>query len=191
MHLLRGQGDGAGAAGKGVFQGKADNRFLVRTSAGTVKWLSTAGPSALLTKSLAEQGFEEIAEIAAPGLKATAGTGRAPAEVKAAFPSGRGTEILALLPVLAEPVVFLTFFRVFQYLVGFVDFLETLLGVRRLVDVRMIFAGQLAIGPLDILLLGVTVHAQYLVIVFVCCSHIVLSLQPLRFIEKRLIDLSG
>ena len=67
------------------------------------------------------------------------------------------SELVGVLPVLAELVVFLAFLRVGEHLVGLVYFLELSLG--RLVagvNVRVILAGQLPIRLLDILFSGVS-----------------------------------
>src|SRR5579863_7513470 len=81
---------------------------------------------------------------------AAAGTG-APAELEAARPIGRRPELLTGLPVAAQLIVGGTLLRVLQDLVGFLHFLELLLGILLLADVRMVFAGKTAVGLLDVL----------------------------------------
>ena len=67
----------------------------------------------------------------------------------------------------AQLVVAGTFLRVFQHIVGFVDFLELRFGAFRVIriEVRMIFAGQTLIGFLDSLVVGTPVDAQDLIII--------------------------
>ena len=55
----------------------------------------------------------------------------------------------------AEAVVVGAFLFVTQHFVGFVDFLEFVLGIRFLVHIRMIFHGELAVGFLDFVIRSV------------------------------------
>ena len=52
-----------------------------------------------------------------------------------------------------------------EHVIGFLDFLEPLLRIRRFVDIRMILAGQLAVSLLDLLRGGVPADAQHFVVV--------------------------
>ena len=82
--------------------------------------------------------------------------------------TGIAAHALPLLPIGPQLIVFAPFLRVSQNLVSLVDLFEALLGpfVAR-VNVRVIFAGQTAIGFLDLLLAGVPIYPQNLVIVSV------------------------
>ena len=53
--------------------------------------------------------------------------------------------------------------RIGEDLIGLGDLLEPSLGRRVLVDVRVVHAGQLAVGPLDVLSRGIASYAQDLV----------------------------
>src|SRR5262249_47351747 len=81
-------------------------------------------------------------------------------------------ELGTALPVCSELVVLLAFVGVAQDFVSFLGLLEllfSLLVVR--VEVRMVFAGQLAIGLLDFSIAGAARHAENLVIVLKLHSH--------------------
>ncbi len=65
----------------------------------------------------------------------------------------------------AAHVVHLALVGVLEDLVGLVDLLELLLRLRVRVDVRVQFAGQPAVGALDLILRGVAPHAEQRVIV--------------------------
>ena len=103
----------------------------------------------------AEQRFEEVAEI-----HSLAGAGIAIAELEAAVPAGRRMELLAAPVALADVVVRGALLRVVQRFVGLRHFLEACLGVGLLADVGMVFARQLAIGALDLVLGGVALHTE-------------------------------
>ena len=72
-----------------------------------------------------------------------------------------------LTEVAPEGVVTAPRLRIGQDVVGLRDVLEPVLGPRVVVDVRMVGAGQLAVGALDLVLAGVPRHAQDLVEVLV------------------------
>jgi hypothetical protein len=76
-------------------------------------------------------------------------------------------EFLALLPVGAQLVVGCALFRITQHFVGLAHFLETLLGIRLLAHVRMVLAGELSVGALNVVLGGIPFHAHDLVVVLV------------------------
>src|SRR5581483_8580651 len=101
----------------------------------------------------AEERGEEIAEAFLLEHRSAAGRARAgaAAELEAARPIRRRPELLPGLPVAAELIVRGTLLRVFQYFVGLLHFLELLLGVFLLADIRMIFTGETAVGLLDVL----------------------------------------
>ena len=85
-------------------------------------------------------------------------------------------KLIGMFPVFAIFVVFLTLFRIAQYFVGFIHLLE-LSFCRRviLVQVRMIFLGQLPVCLLDFILSGITVYSQNLIVINKCHISIVLS----------------
>src|SRR5271170_2475854 len=111
-----------------------------------------AGPATPGSAASAKEAGEEIAEVLSPA----ASTGCA--SRGATLPGIALAQVLlgrTALPVRSQFVVFFAFLRIPEHLVGLVDLLETLLGVFIAgVDVRMVLAGQLAIGGLDFLLAG-------------------------------------
>jgi len=108
----------------------------------------------------AEQLGEEIAEIGR--LRAAdAGTGK----LEVGIPVGWRTEVLPRLVAAADCVVGGAFLGVGEDRIGLVDLLHARLGVRRLAQVRVELAGQLAKRLLDVLSGGVAGDAQRLVVV--------------------------
>ena len=117
----------------------------------------------------AEQALEEVAESAAAAARTAEDlfeiellrAGTTTPEI------GRRTELLAR-PVAARPqlVVGRTLLRVAQGLVGLVDRLELLFGAGLLADIRVVLAGQAAVGRLDLGIARGRLHAQHRVIVF-------------------------
>ena len=94
------------------------------------------------------------------------------------FMPRRAVKILPVLPVWPKLIIELALFRVFQHLVGFIDFLELFLGLLVAgVEVRVIFAGQPLVGPRNLLGSGRAVHLEELVIIFVGYCH---TRHPLR-----------
>ncbi len=92
------------------------------------------GPASGLTAP--EHASEEVLEaIAAGGLAE---------QVVIVESAGPATCEAAIHTCKAEAVVVGAFLFVTQHFVGFVDFLEFVLGIRFLVDIRMIFHGELA-----------------------------------------------
>ena len=77
----------------------------------------------------------------------------------------RAGHVLARPPVRAEAVVARALLGVAQDLVGLGDLLEAVLGAGLLVDVRVIFARELAVGAADVLGARVARNAQRLVVV--------------------------
>src|ERR1700744_30722 len=85
--------------------------------------------------------------------------------------------LFAVLPVFAILIVFLTLFRVAQYLVGLVYLLEFFVGfgiVR--VQVGMELAGQLSVSCFYIFFGGIFINAEYLIIINK--GHIRVSVLP-------------
>jgi len=81
-------------------------------------------------------------------------------------PARRRPELLARLPVRAEPVVALAFVAVRQNGVGFVDLLEFFFGgLVAGIDVGMMFAGELAVCRLDFIVGRRLRHAKNLVVI--------------------------
>src|SRR5712691_5935460 len=88
---------------------------------------------------------------------------------EALVPVGRRTEVLPGA-VRAEAVEGGALFLVLERLVRLGDLLELLLGVRLLRDVGMVFARELAVGFLDVLVARAALDAENLVIVLVLHS---------------------
>src|SRR5215510_1202962 len=95
-----------------------------------------------------------------------------PSEGCSAGPAGR-LPGLVLLPVRPQLVILLALLRVAENLVRLVDLLE-LLSCARIVwiHVRVVLAGQLPEGGLDLLLAGRAGHAQHLVVVTDPAGHL-------------------
>ena len=82
------------------------------------------------------------------------------------------SELLALLPVGAKLIVELALFRILQNLVGFVDFLELLLGALVAgIEVRMVFFCKLLVSSGYRVLVCGTIHAQELVVILIGNCH--------------------
>jgi hypothetical protein len=122
------------------------------------------------TGAAAEQRLEEIARVEVGAERAAAAEAAArpaAAELEAGIPVRRRLELLAGLPVAAHLVVGGPLLRIPQDLVGLVDLLEALLGVGGLAHVRVVLAGELAVGLLDVVLRGRARHAEGVVVVLV------------------------
>src|SRR5262249_60181685 len=97
------------------------------------------------------------ATLVAPSGAALAGTGGGPAP-------GFGVHVLGdPAEVRPERVITAACVRVRQHLVGLRGLLEALLGRRVMVDVRVMGAGELAVGTLDLLLARRAANAKHLV----------------------------
>ncbi len=84
---------------------------------------------------------------------------------EAGIPARRRTKLLPGLESRADLIIGGALFRILQDVMGFADFLETRLGARLFVDVRVKFPGKLTVGALDILRRGIASHPQGLVVV--------------------------
>src|SRR3569832_2115692 len=113
-------------------------------------------------EAASEQTLEEVAEVGGVAARETAA-----AELEARIPIGRRTEVLPGLPIAAELIVGRALLRVFQYLVGLADLFEPGLGVLLLAHVGVVFARELAIAALDLVLRRIAGHAQDFEIVLV------------------------
>src|SRR5690606_25614355 len=106
-----------------------------------------------------EQTLKKLAEgRAIPGAGAV--------ELETLIPVRRRPEVLTLAPAAAQLVIGGALFGITEHLVGLTQLLEAQLGVGLLAHVRVVLAGQLAVGPLDLVLAGVTRHPQNLIVVF-------------------------
>src|SRR5512139_1848219 len=108
----------------------------------------------------AEQLGKEIAEVG--GLM-----GGIPlaAEFKAGVPVRWRAEFLARLVAPSQPVVGGAFFWVGKHGVRLVHLLHAQLGIRHFGNVRVVLAGELAEGLLDVIRRGITRHPQDLVVI--------------------------
>lgn len=110
----------------------------------------------------AKQCLEEFAEACILGSAVFPA-----AEFEALVPLRRRLEVLTIAPLVAHPVVGRALFRVFEHAVRLADLLEAWLRVVEFAQVRVIFASELAIRPLDIVLRRAARQSQHFVIVFV------------------------
>ena len=122
-------------AGNGHFPGHAKGRFLESKGQLLLEVAAALRPPGPAAAGIAEKGVENIPETA-ENIKAVKGA------VKA----------VAVDPGVAEPVILGALLGVGQHLVGFVDFLELLLGPRILVPVGMKLHRLAAESPADFLL---------------------------------------
>ena len=142
-------GDFLAHAGKRLFQGDlgAQQRVVARLDAGAR--LASAGAAA-------EERLEDVAD-AAKSAEAACAAGCA----------------AALLHRVAAAVDDAAFLRIQQHLLGERELRELLLRLLGRVHVRVVFAGELAVRLLDLLLGGFPVHAEDAVIV--TCQNSYLS----------------
>ena len=99
----------------------------------------------------AEHGAEDVGEVA--GVESAA--------------AGTASEACATCAEGADCVVFLARILVFEHVVGLGDVLELLLAFLRLVDVRMVLAGEFAVRLRDLFLVGVLGDTQGLIEILV------------------------
>ncbi len=159
---------GLGMGGGRVHQAEMQFRLLIASA--------KFGLASALTGGTTKQGFEEIGEfalakLAAAPLAKTAKV-RSFAKIPFALPasSARGLPGLlkgfGVLPILSVLIVFFSFIGVTQYLVGFIDLLEFLIGLFVIgVEIGMKFPGEFAISRFYFVLGRIFIDAQYLVII--------------------------
>src|SRR2546428_9065396 len=116
-----------------------------------------------------KKGFKKVAETAAEALLPCPGpTSRLTA-------ARRRREIHAVFPARTELIILLAFFRIAEDLVGLVDLLEFFLGHlllrRRVLQIRMVLARELAIGVPDLLRGCIARNAQDLVVISIFDAH--------------------
>src|SRR5579863_5943515 len=114
-------------------------------------------PAAAGTCLRAEQRIEKIA------VRSIARAGAA--ELKARVPIRRRLELLSGAIVFAELIIGRALFGALEHLISLADFLEACLGILLFADVRMIFAGKLAVGLLDLRVSRIARHAHHVVII--------------------------
>src|SRR5690625_358793 len=142
----------AGPALDAVFQIDGNRRVVVLAL--TVNALGAG------MKTAAEQALEEIAKTGTAGVcKAAA------AELKARVPARWRLKLLTLARTAPQLIVSGTLFGIFQNPVRLADLFELVFGARVLVDIRVIFARQLAVGTLDFVLSGIALQPQGLVVI--------------------------
>ena len=162
-----------------------DVGFDIAAALGSSRPLSkTSSAETSRPASAAKKLLEEIAEAgpaefefhatAVPGAVATESTTRL-----LRIPSRRWVEPARLIPIRAQLVVFLSFLRIAEDLVGFIELFEFFFRGRLvLVDVRMVFARQLAERLADFIVARRFRNAERLVIISKLDSH--LSAELLR-----------
>ena len=166
--LRRGAGGAAAALTGGALLHALHRQLLFAAEGGLRKAQGYADPDALAplravaalllaAEAAAEEAAEDVPQIT---------------EVEAAEAAALTGAIVGIGAGKAKLVIAGLLLRVGQDLVGLVDLLEFLLGLLVAgVHVRVIFAGQLFIGPFDLVLAGVFVYAQDLVIVSFFCRR--------------------
>jgi hypothetical protein len=116
-----------------------------------------AAESTAASTHAAKQGLEKVAE---------AGITRAATGIlETGVPVRRGTKLLSGLPVLAELIVGGALLGILQDFVGLAQFLEARFCIRFLADVRMVLAGELAVGPFYVFLGCVSRYPESFVVV--------------------------
>ena len=130
---------------------------------------SRAGATALAAAHTAKHGAEEVRKIGpAEWVVAALGVLRPVEAAAAAGGAAARAGLLVALPVCPQLVVLLALVVVAEYFVGLVDFLEFAFRLRVIgVHIRMVLAGQLAVGLLDLVLGGRLLDAQRFVVVLV------------------------
>src|SRR5438876_2914177 len=103
--------------------------------------------------------------------------------LEAAGPRGTSAPLRELLPLGSDSVISLSLVGIAQDFVSLVDLLEAPLGVRLLVDVRVVLTRELPVGLLDVVGRGVLRNAQRLVVVLVLDRH--------RFRPRKLVRWRG
>src|SRR5947207_5532102 len=160
------------------FERDHDVGFDIAAALGSSRPLSkTSSAETSRPASAAKKLLEEIAEAgpaefefhatAVPGAVATESTTRL-----LRIPSRRWVEPARLIPIRAQLVVFLSFLRIAEDLVGFIELFEFFFRGRLvLVDVRMVFARQLAERLANFIVAGGLRDAERLVIISKLNSH--------------------
>ena len=143
-----------------VLEADLDPGVMILSTTGDTPATGEAGTA--MIRTLSEQALEEIRKAATSGIGRTA-TGK----LEPGIPTRWRPEILAGAPVLAQLVVGRALFRVPEHLVGLTELLEAALGIRLFADIRVIFARQLAVGALDLVLRRFAGHAHHRIVVFV------------------------
>ena len=126
----------------------------------------------------AKQSFEEVAERASRFARASASEevfhidGAAKAAARAS-PVRRRGEIRAVLPIRSKLVVLPALVRVAEDFVRFLDFFELLFGLFVVrVQVRMVFAGELAVCLLEFVFLGGSRNTEDFVVIAKLYCHV-------------------
>ena len=113
----------------------------------------------------AEQRLEEVAEVLAGHVAHAGRRAAAGRELEAAVPAGRRLEVLAGAAAARQLVVGGALLRVGEHGVGLVDLAHARGRVGLLADVRVVLAGELAVGLLHRLGVGALVDPEGLVVV--------------------------
>ena len=113
-----------------------------------------------------EEVFEEISEVYRAEVEFR--LSRTAPATTALRPSTGRSGAAVLLPRFSVMLILFPLFGVAEDFVGFADILELLLGgLIAGVYVRMVFPGELAVGRLDLLVLGRPANPQYLIVVLI------------------------
>src|SRR5205814_4083551 len=126
-----------------------------------------AAPEATV-RGVPKERAEEIGEVARGLAEGIAAGARRPVVDPMEVATGLAAHTLGVpLPIGPDRVVPLALLGIAEDLVGLIDLLEALLGLRLLVDVRVVLARQLPVGLLDVDGRGVLGNAKGLVVVLV------------------------
>ena len=138
---------------------------------------ATLMPATILKVTTTKQALKEIAECFGVGFCVAAA-----AEFKPLIPIRRRLEVFATVPAFAELIVSRALFRVLQYFVGFIDFLETLFRIGLFAHIRVKFTREFSIGFFDVTLRGGAFDAEDLIVVAVLHAK---STAPINTVSRK------
>ena len=159
--------DAAGDPSQYLAEGQLDSGFEILARCGE----SPEGRTASAARSPPEDRLKNIAKVLLPA----EGIFRPHASASSSASLLPGSLIgLSLLPAMAVPVVFLSCFRITQDFVRLVQLLKLLLHLCFLgsaVQIRMILAGQAAVGLLDLIAGGSARHSEDVIVIALGGCH--------------------
>jgi hypothetical protein len=158
-------------AGEGFLEGDVDARLYVFAAPARARTASVASEEVFVPDATASAARPEIAEDRPEEVRKISGVTGVLRVEAAASGCAAGRALGVPLPVRTKGVVPLALLGVGQHLVRLGRLAKPLARIFGLRDVRMVLAGQLAIGRPDRLFVGLPVDAENLVIVPEFDSH--------------------